>query len=153
MLVDSEDALPPDFGIRSQVRAGSELDGRWFSNFNWIRSDREPFSAVAFTPILGFESEHVVPKFVLRNIAPEHFDDVLSGVTYGWLNLNSALAMQLRMGSGTLLITTFRFTQYGADPYATHLLNAFIRYLASAAADPKTELPSQAAVGVTEAQQ
>jgi hypothetical protein len=123
------------------VRAGSELDGRWFSNFNWIRPDREPFAAVNFGRILGFESERVIPNYVLQNISGEHFEDVLSGITYGWLNANSALALQLRAGSGKLLLTTFRFQDYGSDPYATHLLNALVRYLASPACQPKLEIP------------
>ena len=146
LLVDSEEALPPEIGIRAKVRAGSELDGRWFSNFNWIRTDREPFSAVGFTPILGFESEKVVPRYVLQGIPAAQFGDVLSGVTYGWLNLNSALAMQLRSESGRFLVTTFRFDEYGVNPYATHLLDALLRYVGRDAFDPTAELPLLAAV-------
>jgi hypothetical protein len=141
LLVDSDEALPSAVGISVKVRAGSELEGRWFSNFNWIRSDNHAFSALAFTPILGFESEHVTPNYVLQGIPPDQFEDVLSGATYGWLNLNSALAVQFRAGRGRLVVTTFRFHHYGSDPYATQLLNAFLRYLAGSACDPAAELP------------
>jgi hypothetical protein len=141
VLVNSEEALPGDFVIRAKVRAGSELDGRWFSNFNWIRPHREPFASVAFGRILGFESEHVVARYVLQGINPEQFDDVLSGITYGWLNANSALAVQANAGRGKLLVTTFRFHSYGVDPFATHLLDSFVRYIASPECQPRIEVP------------
>ncbi|MBV9610027.1 MAG: hypothetical protein JO187_10760, partial [Acidobacteria bacterium] len=147
LLADSEDALPSDFLITVAKRAGTDLDGRWFSNFNWIRMSAEPFSAVAFTPILGFESSSVAPKYVLRNIPPGDFRDVLSGVTYAWLNKNSGLAVQLQAGPGKMLLTTFRFDQYGRDPYATHLLDALIRYVAGEQFRPRME--ANIAAGVT----
>ena len=53
---------------------------------------------------------------------------MLSGITYGWLNSNEALAVQARAGQGCVLLTTFRFDDYGRDPYATHLLDALIAY-------------------------
>jgi hypothetical protein len=54
----------------------------------------------------------------------------LSGIFYGWINNNAALAVQMRAGTGKLLATTFRFDEYGRDPYATHLLDAMIHYVA-----------------------
>ncbi len=141
LLVDSAEALPSDWNITAKIRAGSELDGRWFSNYNWIRSGSEPFSKVAFTKILGFEAARVVPDYVLRNIKAEEFNDVLAGITYGWLNQNSALALQMQVGRGKLLVTTFRFSQYGRDPYATALLNSLLRYLSGPECQPKLIMP------------
>jgi hypothetical protein len=83
---------------------------------------------VAFTKILGFESERAVPRFVVEGVRGENYDDVLSGITYGWLNSNEALAVQARAGAGRLLVTTFRFDDYGRDPYATRLLDSLIDY-------------------------
>ena len=88
LLVNSTAALPADGPLKISSRAGSELDGRWFSNFNWVRRDQEPFSAVGFNRLLGFESAQVAPDFVIENVAPENFDDVLWGITFGWLNRN-----------------------------------------------------------------
>ena len=61
---------------------------------------------------------------MIRGFAPEQFDDVLSGIPYGWLNNNCACAAQVQVGSGRMLLNTYRFDRYGADPYATQLLNA-----------------------------
>src|SRR5881392_2356387 len=66
LVVNSENALPPTWPIKVSFRKGTELDGRWFSNFNWIRPDRQPFSRVAFTRILGFESASVAPEYVIE---------------------------------------------------------------------------------------
>lgn len=130
VLANSKDALP-NGALKVTPRAGSDLDGNWVTNFNWVRADSpsSPFHAVAFTNILGFESQNVVPRFVIQGIKGANYDDVLSGVFYGWLNNNAALAAQMRIGNGALLLTTFRFDEYGKDPYATHLLDSLIRYV------------------------
>jgi Glycosyl hydrolases family 2, sugar binding domain/Glycosyl hydrolases family 2/Glycosyl hydrolases family 2, TIM barrel domain len=139
LLVDSDNAFPPDASVRSTIRAGSELDGRWFSNFNWIRPDSAPFREVAFGRILGFESVNVVPNYVIEGIAGEDFADVISGVTYGWLQKNSGLAVQMAVNGGRVLATTYRFHHYGHDPYATTLLDALIRYTASSDFAPRLQ--------------
>jgi hypothetical protein len=141
LFADSEFAFPPEWPLKVTLRAGSELDGRWFSNFNWIRMTEEPFSSLAFTRILGFESARVVPHYVIQNIASENFNDVLSGITLGWLNKNSALMAQMRVGPGKLIVTTYRFNDYGSDVYTTHLLDSLIRYIASQQCHPEFGLP------------
>lgn len=145
LLAYSEKALPADNPISIKARAGSELDGRWFSNFNWIRAARPPFAAVAFNSILGFESARVTPEYVIRGILPADFSDVLSGITYAWLNLNSALAVQMQVGGGKLIITTFRFSDYSSDVYSRQLLDALIRYISGPECQPKLQLPVVAA--------
>jgi hypothetical protein len=132
--------LPTDSRFKVTLRAGTELEGRWFSNFNWIRADRQPFSAVALSPILGFESARVAPEFVIQGLAPEEFSDVLSGITFGWLSKNAALSLQTRVGSGKLLLTTYKFDDYGVDAYATRLLDSMIDYVKSSECDPNLEL-------------
>jgi hypothetical protein len=128
LLANSEDALPAELPLKVKLRAGTELDGRWFSNFNWIRTEQQPFSPVAFTPILGFESARVAPKFVIQGVRPDDFDNVLAGITYGWLHHNAALLLKTRVGQGTLLLTTFQFEAYGEDAYATRLLDSLLRF-------------------------
>lgn len=131
VLVDSEEALPDDFGVTAKLRAGNELDGRWFSNFNWVRWNRSPFDQLTFTRVLGFESAAVVPQLMLQNIPAEHFEDVLCGATFGWLQKNSAIAVQMAGERGRLLVTTFRFHKYGQDAYATALLDKLVAYVQS----------------------
>ena len=131
LIAGSEEALPGDWPLKIALRSGTELDGRWFSNFNWIRCDREPFLSLAVTPVLGFESAAVAPAFVIQGLAPEQFDDVLSGITYGWLNNNCALALQMQVGRGKMFLTTYRFDAYGTDPYATELLSSMIAWMSS----------------------
>jgi glycosyl hydrolase family 2 len=142
LLVNSLDAIPSGWTVQPALRVGTELEGRWFSNYNWIRTQQRPFSDVAFRRILDFESREVAPRYILRGIAAEDFDEVLSGITYGWLNNNSALVLQTKVGPGRLLITTYRFGKYGKDPYATHLLNALLRYVSSFDCRPRLQLPN-----------
>ena len=138
ILANAKEALPSSGPLKITPRAGSDLDGNWVTNFNWVRfGSLSPFSAVAFTKILGFESERVVPRFVIQGIDGANYDDVLSGVFYGWLNNNAALAVQMRVGRGQLLLTTFRFEEYGADPYATDLLDSLIRYASGSTIQPR----------------
>jgi hypothetical protein len=138
LLADSKDAMPAGWPLKVTPRAGSDLDGNWISNFNWVRTDApSPFARVAFTKILGFESERVVPRFVIEGVKGENYDDVLSGITYGWLNSNEALAVQARVGNGRVLLTTFRFDEYGRDPYATQLLDSLIAYAGGPDMNPR----------------
>ncbi|HUS20171.1 MAG TPA: glycoside hydrolase family 2 TIM barrel-domain containing protein [Terriglobales bacterium] len=127
LLLDSESAVPQDAPFSVAQRDGSDLDGRWFSNYNWIRAESEIFHELSFTKILGFESAAVVPRHILRNIPGENFDQVIAGITYGWVAKNSALLTAFALGNNTALATTFRFHQYGSDPYATHLLDRLIK--------------------------
>ena len=141
VLANSKEALPARLPLKVMPRAGSDLDGNWVTNFNWIKRDAAPFRDVAFAPILGFESSTTVPRYVIQNVRAEDYADVMSGIFYGWLNNNAALAMQMRVGEGKAFITTFRFDAYGSDPYATRLLDAMIRYAGGNDFAPKLALP------------
>jgi len=140
ILADAKDALPPNSSLKITPRAGSDLDGNWVTNFNWARTDAAPFAEVAFTKILGFEAARVVPRFVIEGATGADYADVHAGIFYGWLNNNHALALQLRRGGGSAFLTTFRFDEYGSDPYSTRLLDAIIRHTGSQAFAPKLEM-------------
>ncbi len=141
VLANSKEALPARLPLKVMPRAGSDLDGNWVTNFNWIKRDAAPFRDVAFAPILGFESTATVPQYVIQNVRADDYADVMSGIFYGWLNNNAALAMQMRVGEGSAFVTTFRFDAYGSDPYATRLLDGMIRYAGGNDFAPKLSLP------------
>jgi hypothetical protein len=65
---------------------------------------------------------------VIQGVRPDDFDNVLAGITYGWLHHNAALLLNTRVGPGTLLLTTFQFEAYGDDAYATRLLDSLLRF-------------------------
>jgi hypothetical protein len=141
ILADSKEAFPANSSLKVTPRAGSDLDGNWVTNFNWVKTDAAPFGEVAFTKIPGFESDTTTPRYVIQGIRAADYDDVLSGIFYGWLNNNAALAVQMRAGSGKVFVTTFRFDEYGSDPYATRLLDAAIRYISGPNFAPKLNWP------------
>jgi hypothetical protein len=131
VLANSEDVFGPEMRYRCTKRAATWLDGRWFSNYNWIDPNTAPYRELGFNRLLGFESRETAPDYVIENLLPKEFDDVLSGITVGWLNLNCGLTMQAQVGAGKAVVTTYKFDQYGRDPYATHLLGAYMRYATS----------------------
>jgi hypothetical protein len=116
-----------------------DYDGNWVSNFAWIDPHSPVFQGITARPILGWEGAAVTPHFVLRGIKPEQYDDVLAGMFYGWINNNSPLLVQAHVGKGAAIVTTFRFDQYGADPYATALLDSLVRYISSPQFQPRME--------------
>jgi beta-galactosidase/beta-glucuronidase len=138
ILANSKEAFPSDAAFKVVPREG-DLDGNWVTNFNWVRTNREPFSALPLNPILGFEGVNTVPRFIIQNVPGAAYEDVLSGIFYGWINNNAALAVQMKAGEGKLLATTFRFDDYGRDPYATHLLDAMIHYITGQNFAPKLD--------------
>ena len=127
LLADSKTALPPDLVMRITPREGSDLVGNWVTNFNWARTGAAPFAKLTFDKILGWEASQITPRYVITGNLPS--EDILSGIFYGWLNNNAGLAVKANYGEGRILVTTFRFDQYGADPYATQLLHELAAYL------------------------
>ena len=153
ILANDKEALPAMAPYKIAARAGSDLDGNWVTNFNWVRTNVAPFRSVAFTRVLGFESARVVPQYIIQGVRGEDYADVLSGIFYGWLNNNAALALQMNVGGGKALITTFRFDEYGDDPYATHLLNELIKYVSEPTFKPHLNMRTeQGAVRIKTAQ-
>lgn len=128
IVIDDDDALPADFPMKVKERWGTQFDGRWFSNFNWVRWNAQPFDKLALNRILGFESAAVAPDHAITGIAAQDFGSVLAGGTFGWLQLNSAYAVPVRIGKGLALLTTFRFDEFGTDQYATHLAHALVKH-------------------------
>jgi hypothetical protein len=140
LIAGTKEALPADSDFKVMPRAGSDLDGNWVTNFNWTRTDAQPFKSVAFNRVQGFEAEASIPRFIIQGVRGAEYDDVASGIFYGWLNNNAALAMGMRAGAGKIFATTYRFDAYGRDPYTTHLLDAIIRYTRGPDFAPKTSL-------------
>jgi Glycosyl hydrolases family 2, sugar binding domain/Glycosyl hydrolases family 2 len=120
-------AMPNAKPLRILARAGTDLNGDWVSNFNWVLSPSpfwKPLAPVIDSGILGWEAESVTPDFVIEGV--QDSSNVLAGVFYGWLNFNHAYLADLPQESGHLLVTTFRFQSYGKDPFATLLLNQLL---------------------------
>lgn len=141
VLLLAADKLEIAPGLEVLPRANSRLDGNWISSFLWVRRDRMPFTQLGFETLAGFEVQSVAPPAVLRGVPPDHFDDVLAGMFYGWVHSNVAVLAQVRCGKGRLLISTFSLgTTYTTDPYATHLLDALVEHAVSGP-EPRWELP------------
>jgi hypothetical protein len=124
LLAGSRDAVPSGGSLSIVPRAGSELSGDWVNNFNWVLSSSplwKPLSPVIDSSILGWEAASVTPEFVIAGLPDPQ--SVLAGVFYGWLNYNRGYLADLRQGPGRMLVTTFRFQNYGHDPFATMLLH------------------------------
>jgi len=119
-------------GLEVLPRTQDNLDGNWISSFLWLRQDHEPFRQIGFEPLAGFETEAVTPATVLKGVPAENFDDVLSGIFYGWIHSNVGTLVQANYGPGKLLVCTYSLgSTYGTDPYATYLLDALVNYAVS----------------------
>lgn len=129
-------------GIEVVSRSKDNLDGNWISSFLWVRQDQEPFKALGFGKLAGFETQAVTPSTVVKGVPAENFNDVLAGMFYGWIQSNVGTLVQARAGKGKLLICAFSLaTSYGSDPYATHLLDAMVNYVVARQCSPRLEIP------------
>ncbi len=139
LFASDRTALAP--GLEVLPRADSDLDGNWISSFPWIRKTQEPFKLIGFDTLAGFETQAVTPSAVIQGVPAEHFDDVLAGIFYGWIQSNVATLVQAKCGKGKLLICTFSLAStYGTDPYATYLLDGLVNYAVSSVT-PGFEIP------------
>lgn len=138
-LIDSTTKLPAAFPFVLTSRAAEWYDGNWASNLNWLRNNRPPFRDLGVGRFLGFEAEHVAPRTVITGLAAANFSDVLAGMYVGWLHLNSASVLQMKVGQGKLLLCTLRLADaLGHDPFAALLLNALVKYSLSPHCAPTT---------------
>ncbi len=139
LIASNKQSVAP--GIEITPRAQSDLDGNWISNFLWVRKSHPIFHGIGFSTLPGFETQEVNPAAVIQGLPASAFPDVLAGMFYGWLHLNSGVLVQARAGKGKLLVTTFGLSEaYGTDPYATALLDAMVQYVVSDF-EPKFEVP------------
>jgi hypothetical protein len=119
-------------GLDVLPRTVDNLDGNWISSFLWLRKEHAPFQQIGFNTLAGFETISVTPAAVLKGVPPENFDDVLSGIFYGWIHSNVGALVQARYGTGKLLVCTYSLSaSYGSDPYATTFLDALVNYAVS----------------------
>ena len=119
-------------GLEIVPRSKDDLSGNWISGFMWVRKCAAPFTALAFDTLPGFETQAVTPGAVIRGVPPEEFDDVLSGIFYGWIQSSVGTLVQAQAGKGRLLISTFALgSAYGNDPYATELFDSMVNLVVS----------------------
>jgi hypothetical protein len=131
LLADNHTALPPTNTLKIVPRAGSDLTGDWVSNFNWALTSSDlfkPLSPVIEDSILGWEAASITPDYVIEGLPQPEAAKAQAGAFYGWLNSNAAYLAEIPQDHGHLLLTTFRFDQYGDDPFATLLLNQLINH-------------------------
>lgn len=137
-LVDSTTKIVYRMPFNIISRDSAWLDGNWASNLNWTNISKGPFNKINFGRTLGFESEKAIPQYVLGGVASQNYDDVLSGMFIGWVHSTSGYLLQMKVGKGKLITTTFRLTDnYEVDPYSTILLDEIIRYISSEECNPK----------------
>jgi len=139
-IVDSNSVFPADFPFKIISRASDWYDGNWASNLNWVVNTGRPFVNLNCEKSLGFEAFQTLPKYVITEVQPNQFDDVLAGMYVGWLHLNSAYMLQMRAEKGKLILSTFQMEHSdGADPFATWLRNKLIDYIQCDDCQPKIE--------------
>ena len=119
-------------GLEIVSRSKDNLSGNWISSFLWVRKGSAPFKALGFDTLPGFETQAVTPEAVIQGVPPEEFNDVLSGIFYGWIHSSVGTLVQAQAGKGRLLITTFALASaYGNDPFATRLFDAMVNLVVS----------------------
>ena len=126
------DAMTLAPGLEVVPRSQDDLSGNWISSFLWIRKEHASFKKIGFETLPGFEIQASVPNTVVKGIPGADFNDVLSGIFYGWIHSNVGTLVQAQCGKGKLLISTFAVgTTYGSDPFATYYLDDLLNYAVS----------------------
>ena len=139
LLASDPQTIAP--GLEIVPRSKDNLSGNWISSFLWVRKGSAPFKALGFDTLPGFETQAVTPEAVIQGVPPEEFNDVLSGIFYGWINSNVGTLVQAQAGKGRLVISTFTLASaYGDDPYATELLDAMVNLVVANSA-PHYRIP------------
>jgi hypothetical protein len=143
-LVDTTATFPAPWPFRFVSRESEWYDGNWASNVNWIRTERAPFETFSFDKTMGFEASPVAFPMVVEGIPASEFSDVLAGMFVGWLHLNSAYIVQMRVGKGKLILCTLPLGVNMRDnPYAASLFDRLARYSISNECEPRMVLADE----------
>lgn len=135
-IIDSNTVLTDEIPIEIKSRNSEWLDGNWASALSWVDNSKSPFKNINLGNTMGFEAYDVFPKYVLTGINAEYFDNVLSGMFIGWLHMNSAYLIEIKIGNGKLILTTFDFFKKTEDPYTKTLFTELIKYIKSEECKP-----------------
>jgi hypothetical protein len=112
-------------------RKGRSWQGDWASNFNWLRHDRL-FGDIPTGGVVDFAFADLTPDQVIAGLRTYDFAaNVHAGLFVGWLHDTVALIAERQIGSGRLMISTFRLSEHlERSPVARIMVDDMIRYLA-----------------------
>jgi len=131
-LADSEDSQQTYLGaIGIKRRHGQVWQGDWASSMSWIRQDRL-FRNIPSAGVVDFAFADLTPEHVIDGLRPRDFAArVYAGMFVGWLHAHVALVAERRIGSGCLLLCTFRLSAHlTTNPLAALMLHDMIAHLA-----------------------
>ncbi|MCS7253037.1 MAG: glycoside hydrolase family 2 TIM barrel-domain containing protein [Armatimonadota bacterium] len=129
-------AMPiPTDGLRIVDRSLKGRYGSWCTSFTWLSKELQQL--LNLPPILPHAMRPIVPRCVIevdlermRRISGAEVEAVHSGLFVGWLHEEAYVALMIRIGSGRLLLTTFRLTcAVNGEPAAIAMLRALLHEL------------------------
>jgi len=137
-LVDSNTIAPAGFPMTVIARDSANYDGNWASVLNWVHPTSQVIGWLPTAPRMAFAASGIGLPFVLGGITPDWMPDVHAGMFIGWLHSNAAYIVQMKVGSGKLLLCTIPVAgAAGVDPFATRLFHELLRYAASDSMQPR----------------
>jgi glycosyl hydrolase family 2 len=131
-LAESSDAQQTYLGSLSIARRkGRSWQGDWASSMSWIRQDHM-FGDIPSGGTVDFAFADLTPEHVIVGLSPRDFAaDVHAGLFVGWLHHTAALIAERPIGTGRLLISTFRLRHHrGSHPVAAIMLHDMVAFLA-----------------------
>ena len=127
-LAESDDALQTHIpGLAIKTRKGTPWQGDWASSFGWHRFENIPTEGV-----VNFAFADLTPEHVILGFAPREFAlDVYAGLFVGWVHKPVSTIARRRVGSGELLVSTFRLAKnLETNPLANYLFCELLKLLA-----------------------
>ncbi len=119
---------PQQGPIRVIERQETRWNGDWASGWHWLRPD-----------LLGSEALENPLDLSWASVLPEHMiigypvqSDWLGGYTLGWIHAPAATVVDLQLGKGRVLVTTFRLAaNLQTHPAARDLTAALLAHLSA----------------------
>ncbi|HYF77153.1 MAG TPA: glycoside hydrolase family 2 TIM barrel-domain containing protein [Symbiobacteriaceae bacterium] len=123
LLAEGPDALPEGWPVKITPRKEQKWQGDWASAWHWLRP--EVLHTQALENPLDLPWGEVLPEYVITG--HEEQENWLSGMTVGWAQAQVATTVELIVGEGTLVVTTFRLKEnLGKSPAAEALYAALL---------------------------
>jgi hypothetical protein len=120
---------PQNLNVDGKLYRVDRRGGEWVTDFHYIRN-KKILEGLPIENPLGWSYYLTMPDLVIENVSPAELESVYAGYFEGWIHQHAATIFKKETDSGgAIVISTFKFDNYGEDPVTTILLGNILKEL------------------------
>lgn len=103
--------------------------GEWITDFHYIRN-KKIFENLPIENPMGWTYYLTMPNLIINGVSTAELEDIYTGYFEGWIHQHAATMIKKEIGGGgAIIVSTFKFDNYGTDPVTTIIFNNILKEL------------------------